>query len=481
MTLTLSDAELAPFRSGLAQVTGQTEVRRAPVEWVNGRLGEYLYARQREIAQSVMDNRRTAVAACFDSGKSFLASRLALWWVETHPPGEALVVSTATTAHQVRAILWQEMGAAHERHHLLGEMSQTEWKIGTRLVGFGRRPRDWSPDALTGHHRPYVLVIVDESSGVPRIIFEALEGLITNEDSRILAIGNPYAPDSHFANICRPGSIWKTFHISAFDTPAWTGEAVPDVARRSLLSKLWVEELKQMLGAEYEASPMWQTKVLGRFPDESDDQVISLAHVVAAQLHEVDKETNHPTIGVDVARYGEDETTIWARWGWHFEMLEAFRRKPTTYTAGRVTHWAHELASRDIRVDDDGIGGGVTDILRENGLTVDALRNGASPMDPSRFVDARSEWWWHLRQAFIDREPDIPADDILQAQLTSPKWTTDSKGRIKVESKADMRKRGVPSPDRADGLLYTTASSGTVAPVVAPVSVPQISYARSTY
>lgn len=467
------------FRRGIAHVTGESERRRAPVEWVNGRLGEYLYAKQREIAQSVQDNRRTAVAACFDSGKSFLASRLALWWVETHPPGEALVVSTATTAHQVRAILWQEMGAAHERHGLLGEMRQTEWKIGTRLVGFGRRPRDWSPDALTGHHRPYVLVIVDESSGVPKVIFEALEGLITNEDSRILAIGNPYAPDSHFATICRPGSIWKTFHISAFDTPAWTGEAIPDIARRSLLSKLWVSELQQMLGAEHEASAMWQTKVLGQFPEEGDDQLISLAHVVAAQLHEIEKETNHPIIGVDVARYGEDETVIAARWGWHCEILETFRRKPTTFTAGRVIHWTRELTSRDVRVDDDGIGGGVTDQLREAGISVDALRNGATPTDPSRFVDARSEWWWHLRQAFAAREVDIPADDILQAQLTSPKFTTDSKGRIKVESKKDMRKRGVPSPDRADALMFTTATSRTVAPVVAPISVPQSSYVRS--
>jgi hypothetical protein len=452
--------------------------RSDPVVWVGDELGESLYAKQREIAQSVAANRRTAVAACFDSGKSFLASRLAMWWIESHPPGDALVVSTATTFHQVRAILWQEIGNAHEAHNLTGKVSQTEWKIGNRLVGFGRRPRDWSPDALTGHHRPYVLVIVDESSGVPKVIFEALEGLITNEDSRILAIGNPYAADSHFAHICRPESAWNAVHISAFDTPAFTGEQMPDRAMRSLISQVWVDELRVELGQGYEAHPLWQTKVLGLFPDEGDDQLISLAWVRAAVDHQVERETNHPTISVDVARYGEDETVIGARWGHHFEILQSFRKKPTTYTAGAVVRWVHDLACRDVRVDDDGVGGGVTDQLREQGIKVDALHGGAVPSDPTKFVNARSEWWWKTRLWFAGGEPDVPDDTKLQAQLTSVHWTLDSKGRIAVESKDDMRKRGVKSPDRADALVYSLASSRAVAPVVSPSGVAGPSHNR---
>lgn len=473
--MTLSDAELEPFRQALAKVTGSMGERPDPVAWVGRKLGEKLYAKQRQVVTSVSLNRRTAVPSAFDTGKSFSASRLAAWWIDTHPPGEAIVVTTATTHAQVRAILWQEIGAAHRKSKLLpGHVNQTEWWIGDILVGFGRRPRDWSPDAFTGIHRPYVLVIIDEASGVPRTIFDACEGLITNADSRILAIGNPYAPDSHFAHICRPDSPWNVIPISAFDTPAYTGERMPDIAMRSLISRVWVDENTKEWGTD---SPLYITKILGKFPDESDDQLLPLSWVQAAIDHEVEAETNHPVIGVDVARYGEDETVIGARWGHHHELVESFRRKATTYTTGRVVQHARRLESRDVRVDGDGLGAGVVDGLREQGVSVDELRNGMPASDPVNYLNARSEWWWQIRQSFEAREPDIPADDLLAAQLTSLHWGVDSKGRTYVESKDDMRKRGVRSPDRAEGIvLYTHARSRKVAPVVAPVATPQASY-----
>jgi hypothetical protein len=470
----LSDHELEPFRQAFALVTGEAGDRPDPVRWAGRRLGEKLYAKQREVCMSVADNRRTAVPSAFDTGKSFSASRLAAWWIDTHPPGEAIVVTTATTHAQVRAILWQEIGAAHRKSKLLpGHVNQTEWWIGDILVGFGRRPRDWSPDAFTGIHRPYVLVIIDEASGVPKAIFDACEGLITNADSRILAIGNPYAPDSHFAHICRPGSPWNTIRISAFDTPAYTGEPMPDIAMRSLISKVWVDENTLEWGKD---SPLYVTKILGKFPDESDDQLLPLSWVQAAIDHEEPVESNHPTLGVDVARYGEDETVIAGRWGWHHEIVETFRRKPITYTTGAAARLARELESRDVRVDGDGLGAGVVDGLREQGIKVDDLHNGARATDPGKFINARSQWWWELRMGFEERLPDIPNDPILAGQLTAIHWSLDSKGRIAIETKDEMRKRGVRSPDRADALMYTHAASHKVAPVVAPVATPQASY-----
>ena len=474
----LSSDELAPFRAGAARFLGADLPGRAPDEWIRTRLAETLYTKQVEIARSVEHNRRTAVKACFDSGKSYLASRLALWWIETRPPGEALVVTTATTFQQVRAILWQEIGGAHNTHQLTGRVTQTEWWIGRQLVGFGRRPRDWAPDALTGHHRPHVLVIVDEASGVPAAIFDALEGLITNERSRILAIGNPYGPGSRFAELFAATSIWHGITITAFDTPAWTGERVSARAAASLISPVWVDELREMLGADHEATALWQTKVLGEFDTEDESKVISLANATRAKHHEIER-SGAPTLAVDVARYGEDETVICARWGWHIEIIETFRRRPLTYTAGRVAALSRELGAADVRVDDDGVGGGVTDMLREQGLTVDALHGAARPADPTKFADARSEWWWHIREAFAAGDPDIPDDDRLIGQLTAVNWDMDSRGRIKVESKKDMRARGAPSPDRADAVVYTTATGQRTVPVASPLSTPQTPFTQT--
>ena len=197
-----------------------------PVGWVHERLGETMWSAQRQIAESVRDNRRTTVHAAFDCGKSYTAARLALWWIDTHRPGEAFVVTTAPSYQQVRAILWREMNKAHAKGKLIGRMTQMEWWIGGEMVAFGRKPQDYVAEAFAGIHAANVLVVLDEAAGVPANLWDQADGLIANEASRILAIGNPLDPGSRFAEVCTPGSNWNTIGISAFDTPAFTGEEI---------------------------------------------------------------------------------------------------------------------------------------------------------------------------------------------------------------------------------------------------------------
>ena len=92
--------------------------------------------------------------------------------------------------------------------------------IGNELVAYGRKPADYDPAAFQGIHARYVLVIIDEAGGVPKSIFDAVDALATNIDARVVAVGNPDDPGSHFAAICKPGSGWHVETISAFDTPA---------------------------------------------------------------------------------------------------------------------------------------------------------------------------------------------------------------------------------------------------------------------
>ena len=138
-----------------------------PVGWVHHRLGETIWSKQAEILVSVRDHRRTVVRASYDVGKSWSASRLAAWWLDTHAAGSAFVISTAPTFNQVRAILWREINRAHAKGKLLGRVNQTEWWIGNELVGMGRKPADYDATSLTGIHARYVLVIIDEAGGVP--------------------------------------------------------------------------------------------------------------------------------------------------------------------------------------------------------------------------------------------------------------------------------------------------------------------------
>jgi hypothetical protein len=428
---------------------------RDPVGWVGARLRERLWSKQREIAVSVRDNRFTAVQSCHGPGKSFTASRLASWWLETHPPGEAFVVSTAPSFNQVRGILWREIGRAHRKGHLVGRVNQTEWLIGQELVGMGRKPQDYDQDAFQGIHARYVLVILDEACGIPKALWDAVDTLVTNEDSRVMAIGNPDDPTSHFAEVCKPGSGWKRFKISAFDTPNFTGEDVPEELRRLLVSKIWVEERKKRWG---EDSPLYVAKVLGEFPEAGSDALIPLAWIERAREREL-KMTDPVELGVDIARFGDDETALAVRYGPVVRVIEVAHKQDTMTTAGHVVRARKTHRASVAKVDVVGIGGGVVDRLAELREPVMGLNTGADAVDREQFANARTEWYWGLRERLEQDDVDLdPDDEDLAGQLAGLKYKITSRGQIQVETKKEARARGLPSPDRADAVMLSFAS-----------------------
>lgn len=335
-----------------------------PAGWIADRLGEHLWSKQRQVAESVRDHRYTAVQSCHDAGKSFIASRLAAWWLDVHPPGEAFVVTTAPTFPQVRAILWREIGKAHRKADLPGRVNQTEWHIGGEIVAYGRKPADYDQAAFQGIHARYVLVIVDEACGVPKSLFDAVDALVTNEDCRVLAIGNPDDPAAHFQTVCQPSSGWNVIHIDGLQTPNFTGEPVPDSLRPLLLSRTWVEERKQRWG---EGSALYTAKVRGLFPEDAEESVIPLSWVRAAQRRHLDgspAEGDPDRVGVDVARGGGDLSAIAVRHGRRIEQVVTLNRDDTTVLVGDVIRHAR---GAEAVVDVIGVGSGPYDQLRSQG------------------------------------------------------------------------------------------------------------------
>lgn len=433
-----------------------------PVGWVRDRLGEHLWSKQRQIAESVRDNRRTAVKSCHDSGKSFIASRLASWWVDSHPAGEAFVVSTAPTYAQVHAILWEEIRRAATKASARNDplpgrvLLSDDWKLddGT-LVGWGRKPADTDEHGFQGIHRRYVLVIIDEACGVPEQLWTAIEAITTNRDCRILAIGNPDDPGTEFAKVCAPGSGWSTIQISAFDTPNFTDEPVPDGLRPLLLDPEWVDDKQRRWGVE---SPRYVSKVLGDFPEIGEDILITPGMIRAAQEREL-QPGPWGVLGVDVARYGSDRTVIGLRRGPRYRTVGDYAKQSTTETTGRVIAATGEHRADEIRVDGVGVGAGVVDQLVEQRYDVLDMQSGGGAIDTEHFANARAEWWWGVRTRFEDGDMDIdPDDDDLAAQLGTIRYRYNSRGQVVIESKEDLRKRGQPSPDRADTLMLTSAA-----------------------
>jgi hypothetical protein len=381
------------------------------------------------------------------------------------------VVTTAPTTAQVEAILWRYIGGAHRTGNLPGRVTlDAKWYIGQELVAYGRKPADYDQAAFQGIHARYVLVIIDEAGGVPKSIFDAVDALATNVHARVVAVGNPDDPASHFATICKPGSGWAVKRISAFDTPAYTGEVVPEELLPLLVSPEWVDERKKRWGV---TSPIYTSKVLGEFPDISDDTLIMPKWIEAAQARTI-KRNRRPVLAWDIARFGEDETVGMRREGGWARVCRAHSKADTMTTTGHIAKAHRDIdGERGLRdwpthvVDVVGVGAGVYDRLVELGVPVAAYNGGEAPFDRERFINARAEDYWNLREIFEAGDVDIDElDDVLAAQLGSIKWTVDSRGRIKIESKDDMRKRGLPSPDRADTLAMVMSRRATGGPKV---------------
>jgi phage terminase large subunit len=452
-----------------------------PVGYARDILGFHAWSKQREILQSVRDNPRTAVRACHGVGKTAGAAQVALWFLETHR--NSRVITTAPTWAQVEQLLWREIRASVGRAHRDGKgevfpkPAVTKLELGDEWFAIGLSTNE--PERFQGHHALHLLLIVDEASGVDERIYEAAEGFQTAEGAKMLLIGNPTRTGGQFHRaFSQERALWNRIHISAFDSPNVTGEKVPPHVARALVTREWIENAKSKWGA----GAVYQVRALGEFAEQGPDTVIPLGEIDKAQLRELEADSRYDrvVIACDVARFGEDETVITERVGQRVRILESYvgRRPPESTatgaqandlveTAGRVAHFAeqHPVAHVRIVIDDTGVGGGVTDILRRKQWPVTAFNGGEKAFREDQFPNRRSELWFEGRAQMEDL--DLDQDAQLAADLTAPKYTYDLKLRRVVERKEETKKRLGRSPDRGDAVLLTLVpeqSGGVIVP-----------------
>jgi hypothetical protein len=441
-----------------------------PVRWVQERLRQTAWSKQREILKAIQAHRKTAVRSCHGVGKSHIAAVAVAHWLDTHPPGEAFVVTTAPTAAQVRAILWRYIRRNHKRGQLPGRVNQTEWFLDDEIVAYGRKPADHDESSFQGIHARYVLVIIDEACGVPEQLWIAADALATNADCRILAIGNPDNPAAYFRKVCEPGSGWHVIGISAYESPNLTGEEVPEDVALSLVSREWVEEKAADWGTD---NPLYKAKVLGQFADDAPNQVVRTADVAACRIGPdrplTDEELLPVELGVDVGG-GGDETVIRERRGNRAGREWRAQTDRPEKIAPLILQAIIDTGATAVKVDSIGIGFGVIGELRnaadrgEHTAFIDAVNVSEAASEPDKFMNLRAEIWWQLgRDLSAHQGWDLSAmdnGDTTVAQLLSPRWTVDPKGRIRVEPKDEIRKRLGRSPDNADALLLAFYSAG---------------------
>jgi hypothetical protein len=361
-----------------------------PVGWVRDVLGEDLWSKQEAMMSAVTEHRRIVVKAGHSVGKTRALYRLVAWFVSVHPIGEALVVVTSDNDDQIKGGLWRELIALDESFGLPGKLTlDGKWHAGPsnkHLLTFGRKPSDRNPTGLQGSHARHLLVIIDECCGLPKELWEAADSLASNEGGTILACGNPTDPTAYMAEVCKPGSGWEVQQIKSTDAPEFTGEEVSDALRGVLASREWVEAKRKHWG---EASPAFVARILAEFPDISNDTLIMPKWIEAAIARTLER-TRRPKLGADIARYGDDKTTIYRREGGWVRKYHEHDKTDTMVKAGQIAKALRDIADeRDLNdfptavIDDVGVGAGVLDRLQEQNLDLFGFNGGSEPRDRS--------------------------------------------------------------------------------------------------
>ena len=450
--------------------------RRSPGLFFRNILGVEPTEKQEEVLLSIRDHKRVAVKSSHATGKSFTADRVALWFLYTNP--QSVVITTAPTDRQVKAVLWKEIAAAlrDARIPMGGNLLQQRLEVTPDHFAIGFSSSDTDDSRFHGFHaKGGVLVVVDEAGGVSPTVYEGIEGVLTGTKSRLLQIGNPTSGSTAFAREFSDkfSPSTKKITISAFDSPNLMEFGIDMDAIRGnyweeliqgrklpnpyLVDASWVYDKFLRWG---EDDPRFQSRVLGEFPDAADDALIPKNWIELAQERDLPSVSSDSTMGVDVARYGSDLSVIALRNGSTVRIVETHAKLDIISLAGFVIKAWKRNGRPGICIDEIGLGAGLVDFLASKGLPAVGVNVAKGSSSPDRFKNLRAELYWKLRQQFEEGTIDIdPAGsehgDELFRDLQSIRWHPDNQDRVQLVSKEQMKKKGMGSPDFADAVALT--------------------------
>lgn len=433
-------------------------------------LGIHLWDKEKEIIESIRDNRKTTIRSCHGSGKTFTVASGALWFLAAFQP--SIVVDTAPTHRQVANQFWREFRRAHKRAkiNLGGELLKTQYNIDEDWYAIGVSTKETTgedtADKFQGFHGENILFIVDEASGVLDAIMEAIDGAMSGGLTvRLVYTGNPTRRTGRFADSFTD-SGFKKIHINAFETPNFTANGIlsaKDLTEEKvkkakiiipgLVTPEWAWE---MLKKYTEDSDVWRVRVLGDPPQKESDTVISIDLVERAIDADRTREGEEEIIGVDPARFGDDFTAFVYRKGNYAKVLEKIHGQDTMAVAGRAKNWLKTFSNAKMHIDIIGMGTGVFDRLREQPEVANRVCgvNTALPAnDKERYKNLRAEGWDDLAKEWLKTGVLEKHEDWYQ--LAKPRYKIISTGQMLIESKEDMKKRKISSTDVGDAFVLT--------------------------
>ena len=390
---------------------------------------------------------RIAVASGHGIGKSALVAWIILWAMSTRPHLNGVV--TANTGTQLETKTWRELAVWHKR------AINSHWFrwTATRFVQVDH-PETWfvaavpwakeRSEAFAGQHAEHVLVIYDEASAVDDVIWEVSEGAMTTKGAMWCAFGNPTRNTGRFRECFgRFRHRWITRQI--------------DSRTARMANRAQLDQLVEDYG---EDSDFVRVRVRGEFPRAGSMQFIGGDVIEGAQSRRLEfRDPGAPLIlGVDIARFGDDQSVIRGRQGRDGRVIPPikWRGMDTVYSAGKIAEAIDRYKAEAVMIDGGGVGGGVVDVLKSRGYRVIEVNFGAVAGESTKYANKRAEMWGNLRNWLATGC--IDADRELATDLIGPEYGFDKDGRIQLEKKDDMKKRGLASPDNGDALALTFAA-----------------------
>lgn len=424
---------------------------------------------QIDVAYDLRDYARVSVKSGQGVGKTGVEAALLLWFLVCFPYSR--IVATAPTKQQLHDVLWSEVDKWMNNSPLLPLM--VKWtKTYVYLRGYEKR---WfavartatKPENMQGFHEDNMLFIVDEASGVADSIMEAITGTLSGEHNKLLLMGNPTKTsgtfyDSHTAD----RALYRCHTVNS------------ENSRRT--NKDNIAAMKRKYG---ENSNVVRVRVYGEFPEQEDDVFIMLSSIeqCGSKVYELPEDKGMPYImfGVDVARFGDDETVIYRNAKGKLKMVAKRHGQDLMATVGDIVAQYKNVIKEFpeytgpiyVNIDDTGLGGGVTDRLKEVKREQKLHRLFVIPINAAEKIDTDTKegkeaaeyynnltthMWAVLRDLLENKQIEIEDEADTFAQLSIRKYFMASNGKLELESKKEMKKRGVSSPDRADAAALST-------------------------
>lgn len=433
------------------------KLRNDPVLFVEQVIQAKPQAWQREALQAIAKHDKVAVKSGHGVGKTAFEAWTVLWWLLTHYPCKVAV--TANTAHQLNDVLWTELDKWARKlpdgfkDLLEFKTDKISLKGASDSFAVARTSRRENPEALQGFHSENMLFICEEASGIPDVVFQVGEGSLSTKGAKVIMCGNPTRADGYFYDAFHSDRAqWHCITVSCEDADT--------------VSEKFIGDMSAKYGDD---SNIYRVRVLGEFPTQSDDVLVPLHLVESAVKRDIEAASSTPIVwGLDVARYGSDRSALAKRQGQVLlEPIKTWQNKDLMTLAGIILSEYDNTRYQDrpthIYIDSIGVGAGLADRLKELDLPAYGIAVSESPSLKDKFMRLRDELFWNAREWFEARDCHIENDEALISEITSIRYKYQSNGKLKIESKDEMKRRGQRSPDVADSFVLTFAGAGAIA------------------